>query len=125
MLQPFDQGLFRRVKVQFGQFQRSKELSKVTSTWERVFMALQGNFITRLIWNSWSHAGIIPVINSGNCIRAELDCDRISCNPAVHHERPIRENARGDQYSNYNLESLIKSNASSRELVVVRSVSAP
>jgi hypothetical protein len=95
LLQPLDEGFFRRVKIQFGQFQRIKELSKVTSTCERAFIALQGSFTTRLIWNSRSHAGIVPVIDSGNCIRAELDCNRISYDPAVHHQQAIQENARG------------------------------
>jgi hypothetical protein len=85
---------FRRVKVQFGQFQRIKELSKVTSTCERVFMAMQGSIITGLIWNSWCHAGIVPVIDFGNCIRAEPDYDRISCDPVMHYQQPIQEDAR-------------------------------
>jgi hypothetical protein len=95
LLQPLDSGFFRRVKVQFGQFQKIEKLSKVASTCKRIFMALQGSLITRLIWNSWSRAGIVPVIDSGNCIRAELDRDCISCAPAVHHQQPIQENPRG------------------------------
>jgi hypothetical protein len=51
-LQPLDQGFFCRVKVQFGQFPRIREFSKTTSTCERVFMAQQATFITRIIWNS-------------------------------------------------------------------------
>jgi hypothetical protein len=39
LLQPLDQGFFRHVNVQFGQFQRIKEPSKVMSTCERFFMA--------------------------------------------------------------------------------------
>jgi hypothetical protein len=64
LLQRLDQGFVRRVKVQFGRFRRIKKLSKVTSTCECVFMALQAMFITRIIWNSWRHSGIVPVIES-------------------------------------------------------------
>jgi hypothetical protein len=95
LLQPLDQGFFCRVKVQFRQFQRIKEPLKATSTCEHFFTGLQGSFITRLIWNSWSPARIVPVIDSGNCIRTELDCDRIPCDPTVQKQQPIQENARG------------------------------
>jgi hypothetical protein len=41
--QPLDQGFCRRIKVQFRQFPRLRDFSKVTSTCERVFMASSRN----------------------------------------------------------------------------------
>jgi hypothetical protein len=96
LLQPLDQGFFRPVKTQFGQFARTREFSKRTSTCECVFMALQATFVTRIIWNSCAQVGIVPVIESGKCTRSELDWSRILRDPAIHHgPLPIQENARG------------------------------
>jgi hypothetical protein len=67
-------------------------------------MVLQGTFVTRIIWNSWSHVGIVPVIESGKCIRCELDCDRVLRDPSIQQEHPVKENARGDPVRNPNLE---------------------
>jgi hypothetical protein len=52
LLKPLDQGFFRRIKVQFGQFPRLRDFSKATSTCKCLFMALQGTFVARNIWNS-------------------------------------------------------------------------
>jgi hypothetical protein len=40
LLQPLDQGSFRRTKLQFGQFPRLRDFSKATSTCKCVFMAI-------------------------------------------------------------------------------------
>jgi hypothetical protein len=59
-------------------------------------MAVQATFGTQIIWNSWTHAGIVPAIESGKCTGNELGCNRILRDRAAHHElSPIRENARG------------------------------
>jgi hypothetical protein len=58
-------------------------------------MVLQAIFITRIIWNSWSHASIVPVIKSGKCIGCRFESDRILRDLSVHHEHPIQESARG------------------------------
>jgi hypothetical protein len=65
LLQPLDQAFLRRSKTQYSVFQRISDLSKVSSSLERIWMAIQATMITRLICNSWKHAGIIPVIESG------------------------------------------------------------
>jgi hypothetical protein len=57
-------------------------------------MVLQGTFMTRIIWNSGSHAGIVPAIESGKRIRCELDCDHVLRDLSIQHEHPVRENAR-------------------------------
>jgi hypothetical protein len=105
MLQPFDQGFFRRVKIQFGQFARIREFSKMTSTCERVFMALQATFVTRIIWNLWTPAGIVPVIESGKDTGSELDCNRILRDAPAHHELPQSEKMlAAGQCASHNLE---------------------
>jgi hypothetical protein len=83
LLQPLDQGFFRRLKTRYGIFQRIPELSKISSSLERIWMAFQATTITRLIWNSWKHAGIVPVIENGECIRCQPDSQRILSDPAL------------------------------------------
>jgi hypothetical protein len=64
-------------------------------------MAIQATMITRLIWNSWKHAGIIPVIESGECVRCVLDAQRVLSDRALRTSlgggQPIFEGARGDR----------------------------
>jgi hypothetical protein len=103
LLQPLDQGFFRRLKTQYSVFQRIPELSKISSSLERIWMAFQATTITRLICNSWKHAGIVPVIENGECIRCELDSQRVLRDPAlrtvVGGSEPIWEGARGNRVS--------------------------
>jgi hypothetical protein len=41
---------------------------------------------------------MVPVIESGKCIRYELDCDLVLLNPSIQHEHPV--NVRGDPVRN-------------------------
>jgi hypothetical protein len=96
-----DPGFFPRLKTQSSVFQRIPELSKNSSSLERIWMALQATMITRLIWNSWKHIGIIPVIQNKECIRCELDTQRVLSDPSLRTAlgggEPIFDDVRVDR----------------------------
>jgi hypothetical protein len=82
LLQPLDQGFFRRLKVQYALFRNSSGLSKISGILERVWMAIDASSGTRLSWNAWSHTGIIATITNGMCSGCRLDVDHVLSDPA-------------------------------------------
>jgi transposase len=99
LLQPLDQGFFRRLKIQYGLFAPVKGISKISGTLERIWMAVQAATITRIIWNAWSHTGIVAMISQGVCVGCTLDLNRVLSEPAMQTAiggaTPIFEGGRG------------------------------
>jgi hypothetical protein len=83
LLQPLDQGFVRRLKTQYSVFQQIPDFSKIFDSLERIWMALQATMMTGMIWNSWKHAGMIAVIQNGECIRCEFDAQRVVSDPGL------------------------------------------
>jgi hypothetical protein len=99
LLQPLDQGFFRRLKIQYSLFAPIKGLSKISSSLERIWMAIQATTITRIVLNAWTHTGIICAVEDGECKRCELDPARVLGDPALQPASggaiPIFEGGRG------------------------------
>jgi transposase len=99
LLQPLDQGFFRRLKIQYSLFAPIKDVSKISSSLERIWMAIQATTITRIVWNAWIHTGIICIVKKGECEHCELDPARVLDDPALQPASggaiPIFEGGRG------------------------------
>jgi hypothetical protein len=95
LLQPLDQGFFRRLKSQFELMHFTNGFSKITEILEQIMMAIQATTINQTIWRSWFNTGISPIIENGNAVTARLDKERIltaSCiskspNPSITTRR--------------------------------------
>jgi hypothetical protein len=83
LLQPLDQGFFHRLKVQYALFRNSSGLSKISGILERVWMVIEASSVTRLIWNAWSHTGIIATITNCTCNGFRLDVDHVLSDPGL------------------------------------------
>ena len=99
LLQPLDQGFFRRLKVQYGLFPLIRGLSKVSGILERIWMAVQATTISPIVWNAWTHSGIRCIVTEGHCTGCALGAEHVSRDPALHPvaegEASIFEGARG------------------------------
>jgi hypothetical protein len=83
LLQPLDQGFFRRLKIQYGLFPAIKHMSKISGILERIWMAIQATTVTRLVWNAWQHTGIVPGIEEGVCQRCTLSPEHVLADGAL------------------------------------------
>jgi hypothetical protein len=99
LLQPLDQGFFRRLKIQYSLFMPIKGISKISSSLERIWMAIQASTVTRIVWNAWGHTGVICEIENGECVRCGVDPARVLKDPALQPTfdggTPVYEGARG------------------------------
>jgi hypothetical protein len=96
LVQPLDQGFFRKVKAEFASSSPLKGFSAVSSTCERINMALQAANQTLTIWNSWKLTGMTPIIRKGVCTGIELCQDEVLKQPSLQHVTlPVRNNAQG------------------------------
>jgi hypothetical protein len=82
-LQPLDQGFFRRLKIQYSLIAPIKNLSKISSSLERIWMAIEATTIVRLIWNVWTPTGVVCMIRERECRECALDAGYILINPAL------------------------------------------
>jgi hypothetical protein len=83
LIQPPDQGCFRRLKIQYSLFPPIEGLSKISSFLERIWMAIQATTIAMLVWNAWTHTGIACTIRNGECRECILRPEHILWNPTV------------------------------------------
>jgi hypothetical protein len=99
LLQPLDQGFFRRLKIQYSLFPPIKGLSKISSSLERIWMAIQATTIARLVWNAWTHTGIACTIRNGECRECTLQPEHVLRDPTLQGSpdgaAPIFEGGRG------------------------------
>jgi hypothetical protein len=96
LLQALDKGFFKRVKTQFTSFGKLATMSKISSTCERIHMAMQASTVTLTIWHSWSSTGIIPVIEEGVCTKVILREEDVLLDSRLAHAQPeVAESARG------------------------------
>ena len=95
LLQPLDQLIFRRMKQEFGQLGVIRSLTKVSSTLERVWGAYQASNVTSVIWRSWEHVGIVPIVEEGVCRSCTLNEDIVTNTPTLQHDFTVNERSRG------------------------------
>jgi hypothetical protein len=46
-------------------------------------MAIEATTIARLIWNAWTHTGIVCIIREGECRKCALDAEHVLADPAL------------------------------------------
>jgi hypothetical protein len=61
----------------------AKSLSKISSSLESIWMAIEATTIARIIWNAWTHTGIVCMIREGKCSECALDAGHILADPAL------------------------------------------
>ena len=99
LLQPLDQLIFRRMKREFGQMGAIRTLTKVSSTLERVWGAYQAANVVWIIWRSWEHVGIVPLVEKGVCRACVLNEEMVTSNPTLQHDFTVNERSRGPTVS--------------------------
>jgi hypothetical protein len=55
LLQPFDQGFFGRLRIQYGLFSPVKHMAKISDILERIWMAIEAKNLTRVVSNASHH----------------------------------------------------------------------
>jgi hypothetical protein len=83
LLQPLDQGFFRRFKIQYSLLAPIKSVSKISSSVERIWMAIEATTTARLIWNAWTPIGIVCMIREGECRECALDAGHVLADLAL------------------------------------------
>ena len=95
LLQPLDQWIFHKMKREFAQTSPIRELSKISSSLERVWCAYQSSEVFWGIWRSWRQAGIEPHIQDGVCVAVGLEPNRVLESPMLCHAQVPSEMSRG------------------------------
>jgi hypothetical protein len=83
LLQPLDQGFFRRLQIQYSLFAPIKNLSKIFNSFERIWTAIEATMIARLIWNGWTHTDNVCMIHEGECRECALDAEHVFADPTL------------------------------------------
>ena len=69
ILQPLDRYFFHAAKQAYERSKKRTDIDEVTANLERIYKAIQTAAIQANIIRSWSHAGIVPVIEDGEIKR--------------------------------------------------------
>ena len=69
ILQPLDRYFFHAAKQAYERSKKRTDIDEVTANLERIYIAIQTAAIQANIIRSWSHAGIVPVIEDGEIKR--------------------------------------------------------
>jgi hypothetical protein len=76
-----------------------KAFSKIYNSLERIWMTIEATTFSRLIWNAWTHTGIVCMIREGECREYALDTGHVLVDPALQSSLegavPTFEGARG------------------------------
>ena len=98
LLQPLDQGIFRKAKSEYQITKEYPNATKFSDNMQRIFSSLQAAKTTQIIFQSWSHAGIIPIINNGIVTHVQLMKEKVLNDPLLHHVQTakINQHARGN-----------------------------
>jgi hypothetical protein len=83
LLQRLDQGFFRRLKIQYSLFAPIKKLSKIARLLERIWVAIEATTIAHLLWNAWTHTGIVCMIRERECRECALDAGHVLADRAL------------------------------------------
>ena len=83
------------MKREFAQTSPIRELSKISSSLERVWCAYQSSEVFWGIWRSWRQAGIEPHIQDGVCVAVGLEPNRVLESPMLCHAQVPSEMSRG------------------------------
>ena len=77
ILKPRDQRFFRSLKSIYAHVQKFPNLSKISTNLHKIFTALAQCDNHHLIIQSWTHAGIQPIIENGVVTHVEINATEI------------------------------------------------
>ena len=95
LLQPLDQWIFRKMKIEFSQMRPIPGLTKISSTLERVWSAYQSCDVFWVVWSSWRQSGLEPHIRNGTCLKISPISDQVLGSATLAHAERINEASRG------------------------------
>ena len=88
VLQPCDQGYFRRLKQIYNGSSPIRGYAKIAAMLQRVSSAFQGANVDFTIISSWGKTGIEGVVESGDVTRVRLNRDVVLNGGELHLEQP-------------------------------------
>ena len=104
LLQPLDQGYFRKIKHAFSITRPKPGLSKLTQTVLRIAMAFEEANSRILICRAWEATGIVPRVAEKEIVGLTLNESVLDLDPSLQHapspENHLNERERGETARN-------------------------
>ena len=97
LIQPLDQGFFRKAKVEYGTLPNYPNVSKISCRMQKIATALEIAANKQTIILSWKNAGFFPVIKNGEVEKIRIEYDIVLNKPALKNKNihVINERERG------------------------------
>lgn len=97
ILQPLDQGVFRSMKNNYSSVPKWPGKSQITTKLQKIFTAIEETDNHQIILRSWSHCGILPILEEGDVQSVMLVENSVLMNETLIFDETdgINEKSRG------------------------------